>query len=179
MRYLQIFVIALLVIVIGYFIWQTVDQSVGTDSTTSTTLLQLNDLPLGYCPETAKVVTSLTPSATETGKTLRVNNCRSINLSSIQAERVYIKLPHALAFAVSPSAEIYAPQLGDVNEDGSINDVDERLVTEVLFTIGVQSADLDADQTVTATDLALVRLHQGVSATAGTTGDQIDWEAIK
>lgn len=191
MRNLQFLLIVVLAIITGYFIWQTVDGNV-TATTSAAKTLQLTDMPITYCPKVAKIVTNLSASASRTGQTVTVTNCRLINLANIKADQAYIKLPHALSFMISPAtATSYAPELGDVNEDGSINAADEKLVIDSLFGMAVNdpadldndtavtATDLDRDGSVTATDLALVRLHQGVSITAGSNGDQIDWEDIE
>lgn len=181
MRNLQLIIILLLAISIGYFIWRVVGgQGLDQVSTNEQKLLSLTDLPPSYCPKTAKVVTSLVAPIGQSGRTVAVTGCRSINLTSFKAAKVYIKLPHALSFAVTPGSKAYAPELGDVNEDGSINAVDETMARDNLFSTDTANlADIDSDGSVSATDLVLVRLHQGVAATAGENGDQINWGKIE
>lgn len=181
MRNLQLLLILIFALTIGYFIWQTID---GTSSqpTALKKELQLVDLPIQYCPKEAKIVATLGSAAVRTGRVVPVINCRTISLENFTAAKLYIKLPQALSFAITlPTAGSisYAPELGDVNEDGSINAIDETIVSDNLFATGVgNEADVDSDGSVTTTDLVLVRLHQGVSATAGDNGDQIIWDDI-
>ena len=180
MRNLQLIIILLLAISIGYFIWRVVGGQGFDRAGTNEKSLSLTDLPPSYCPKTAKVVTSLVAPIGQSGRIVAVTGCRSIDLTTFKAPKVYIKLPHALSFIVAPGTKSYAPELGDVNEDGSINAVDETMTRGNLFSSDTTNpADIDSDGSVGATDLVLVRLHQGVAATASETGDQIDWEKIE
>lgn len=186
MRSLYIVTIAFLALTAGYLIWQTILGERSKPPTVSSEL-SLLDLPSRYCPTEAKAVTNLDSLTEQTARVLPITNCRTVSLAPFAAvleagNQLYLKIPSALPFTVSQEtiALGYAPELGDVDGNGVIDQVDEAaLIEQLTATTTLPTLDLTGDGRVDVEDLALVRLHQGVGATVGPDGDRVNWNQIK
>lgn len=128
-------------------------------------IIQLDNLPASYCPSQAEVFhTSSQAVATR----LDVVACDVVRLGDLDlanAEEVYVKLPKALAFSIQYSSSVdryvVGVRVGDATDDNIINEQDEALVMEQIFT-DANSADVDLDGQVSSDDLALVKLNEAV-----------------
>ncbi len=162
MRYFYLLVLTGLVGLAAYAIvtWPKAanQQSVGQT-------ISLANLPERYCPEQAKLLYASNLTMVINAP---VTNCRSINLDNItlgERDTVYLLLPQALPLSISYSKSVaryvVTPRIGDVNADNVIDERDEAIVINNLFSDQL-TGDVDLDSFVTSEDLALVRLNYGV-----------------
>ena len=151
-------------------------------------VIELTNLPDQYCPLLATVVAtdSNSKSALLDANTT-VDECRYITLSKLTdlgdtPQLIFIKLPGALAFRISIDSikgrYQYAPSLGDVNGDNTIDSTDESQVANALFSIDpsqITANDLDQDKKVSVMDLSLTRINHraGVGRPDGRTWGKI------
>lgn len=147
-------------------------------------VVELTNLPDQYCPLQASVVAvDSTAKSTKPviDSAVAVDGCRYITLSKLSAlegapRTLFIKLPGVLAFRVEIDSikgnYQYAPTLGDVNGDNTIDSSDESQITGALFSIDqaqISANDLDHDGRVSILDLSLTRINHraGVSRPDG------------
>ncbi len=162
MRYFYLFLLTGLVGLTAYAIvaWpRPAEQTIGGQE------ISLANLPERYCPEQAELLYASNVTA---AITVPVTNCRSINVATVnlgERDTVYVLLPRALPLSISYSKEVaryvVSPRVGDVTGDNVINEQDEAVVSDNLFTTAT-AGDIDLDGQVTSEDLALVRLNYGV-----------------
>lgn len=173
MRYFYLFVLTGLVGLTAYAIvaWPKAETEQFDGQ-----ILSLVNLPERYCPDQAKL---LYASNLTTTAVVPVDNCRTVVLGGLtlgERDTVYLLLPRALPLSISYSSDVaryvVAPRLGDVNADNSIDDRDEAIVNDDLFTAKTVG-DVDLDGQVTSEDLALVRLNYGAGETRP---DGKDWQ---
>jgi len=163
MRQVYLVFFAGLIIIAGLIVasWRPFKSSSQTGS------ILLTNLPSTYCPIEAEIFHS---SNQRSASLVKVTNCNQIlldQLSLAQAEDIYLKLPKAVAVKIIYRSENQqyqvGLQLGDVNADNRIDEIDERLVVEQIFGVGI-SNDVDRDGKITANDLAIVRTNRAVGA---------------
>ncbi len=175
-RTLGIVIGLIIVVVIAALSWLLQVTLFGASSTnkSNNTLVTFSDLPVSYCPKTANVKV-----ADQFNEEMTVINCRQLDLSNLASffntgTNIVITLPTALPINLPvgdlklTSQATLTPQLGDVDNNGIIDEKDEKAVADNLFTTN-KAMDVDSDGTVTAADLALVRLHQGTTPKIGGT----------
>lgn len=150
--------------------------------------LALTNRPATFCPNTARVVaakTSSIPAVHFEGEAV-IADCYSVKLPTEQLTeaveyQLFVYIPGARAFRVvvpGPiNTAINAPiQLGDVNSDNVINEIDARGVESALGQSTIQSEfDVDGDGKVTVLDYSLVQVNQGAGVERP---DGKLWEAI-
>lgn len=162
MRYFYLLVLTGFVGLTAYAImtWPKADNQQGDGQ-----VISLTNLPERYCPEQAKLLYASNLAAPISAT---VSNCQTISLADItlgERDTVYVVLPQALPLSISYTKSVaryvVTPRIGDVNSDNVIDERDEAIVTEDLFT-DRQTGDVDLDNAVTSEDLALVRLNYGV-----------------
>ncbi len=132
----------------------------------------LTNRPSSYCPKKADLAIfdgkKLISSAS-----VAVTVCQRIdwpaNLEEVASPNIIIKLSHALAFSV-PGGEqqkgIFEQpiKLGDATDDNIIDHSDLDLITLALQGKGGNNLDIDGDDKISALDLALAKVNQGVGA---------------
>ncbi len=138
-------------------------------------VIELTNLPDQYCPLLATfVATDLDVDSPKVllDTAVPIDGCRFIALSKLtgledKAQRLFIKLPDALAFRVTIDSLSgryqYAPALGDVNDDNIIDSTDEAQISAALFSTDpsqVSTFDLDRDKSISVLDLAITRLNR-------------------
>lgn len=137
--------------------------------------LVLTNLPSQYCPTRARLLLSqAAASGAIIDREVNVDNCRYVSLSKYLSGRqdnyiIHLKLARALAFTFELKAPLegvveYPVQLGDVNNDNVIDAMDDKAVSQLLFSETSPELDLNGDKIVTIDDLSIVRLNQGVGA---------------
>jgi hypothetical protein len=162
MRYFYLF---LLTGVVGLAAYAIVAWPKAQTDTADGQVVTLVNLPERYCPAQAKLFYASNLSA---AVEVPVASCQTINLDAMtlgERDTGYVLLPKALPLALSYSKDVsryvVAPRIGDVNADNVVDEKDEAIVNESLFTNEV-AGDIDSDGKVTSEDLALVRLNYGV-----------------
>lgn len=179
-RTLGIVIGLIIVVVIAALSWLLQATLFGVDSTSKSnnTLVTFTDLPANYCPKTVNVKVT-----DQFNEDMTVINCRQVDLSNLATyfsgtTKIIITLPFALPLSLvagdlqSSNKVTLTPQLGDIDGNGIIDEKDEKLVVDNLFTKN-PVADIDGDGTVTSADLALVRIHQGTATTGLASGSAI------
>lgn len=171
MRVIYLSTTLVLALVLGFLIWQSLTKAKLLPAGQSTQTLLLKDLPTSYCPTSAKYVIDV-ENTESSARVITVKNCREIDLGSISSQvknlaGVSIKLPKSLPFRLNAAALTqttieYAPELGDVNNDGVIDSQDESQILKDLF-LTTATTDVDGDKKVTVTDLVYARLHRGTT----------------
>jgi hypothetical protein len=163
MRQVFLFLLAGLIVAAGLVLanWRVFSGPVSIDGPA----VLLDNLPASYCPTQAEIF----HTSRQTGTLMAtVVGCRIIELKGFgltNLEKVYIKLPKALAFSIqfSEAVDQYVVGLrvGDTNGDNAINETDEQLITEEIFT-GSNNYDVDLDGKVTSNDLTLSKINAAV-----------------
>lgn len=140
-------------------------------------IILLTGLPAKYCPSHATVTVGPV-SRPGASHQIKITDCRSIDfsqLTNLPANRqLIVKLPAALAFSVKTSppesqSPTVAVRLGDINNDGVIDELDTQRIRDSLFqpvsNQELGKTDLDGDDQISAVDLAIVKNNFGVGAT--------------
>lgn len=144
-------------------------------STSTAPTLTLVDTPDRFCPKEIGLA-SVSPG--EPLIALPIQNCRTAALSTIyhssftrQKQTLTVYIPGALASTITLDQKelhpTWYPRLGDTNGDNQINNLDRQNIIESLNRSALEVpkdklVDFDNDGQVTAFDLALVQVNQGV-----------------
>jgi len=168
MKYLFLVTLVALAVLVGVALYRTQSGARNEEGFQ----VVLKNLPPLSCPQTGwLVVTKLGNNSPIVDKSVTVESCQFINLSSVVGNNsgeyvMQLKLPLSLAtggqIVLPLTHNLEVPiSLGDSNNDNIIDSTDQTVVKESLFKSN-PSVDFNSDGRVSIEDYLLTKTHQGV-----------------